>query len=233
MPSLLHIDSSPRPDSVTRRVTAEFAASWRAAHPDDAPYTYRDLAAAPVPHIDADQVAIMHRLESTGVRDLGVARDAAGTPEEKASWAVAWELIDEVLAADTVVLGVPMHNFSVPSTFKAWFDRLVIPPLVVDPGTGMGPLSGKKVVVITARGGAYGPGAPRHGFDFQEPHLRAAFGMVGFADDLTFLNSELTKSAHVPRLAGFKEMAAASLTAALDSARDLAGATGDRPGADR
>jgi FMN-dependent NADH-azoreductase len=222
MASLLHIDSSPRPDSVSRRVTREFADFWRAAHPAGATYTYRDLSAEPVPHIDADQIAVMHRVESIGERDLDAARDAGRTPAEKASWAVAWELIDEVMAADTIVLGVPMHNFSVSSTFKAWFDRLVVPPLVVDPGTGKGPLSGRKVVVITARGGAYGPGTPRQGFDFQEPYLKAAFGMVGLADDLTFLNSELTKSEHVPRLFGFKKMAADSLAVALDGARTIA-----------
>src|SRR4051812_37819651 len=174
MPSLLHIDSSPRPDSVTRQITAQFAASWRAARPGEASYTYRDLAAEPVPHIDAEQVAVMHRVESAGLRDLAAARDAALTPAEKASWAVAWELIDEVLAADTVVIGAPMHNFSLPSTFKAWFDRLIVAPLIVDPETGKGPLSGRRVVVVTARGGAYGPGTPREGFDFQEPYLRAA-----------------------------------------------------------
>jgi FMN-dependent NADH-azoreductase len=222
MPSLLHIDSSPRPDSVTRQITAQFAASWRAARPGEASYTYRDLAAEPVPHIDAEQVAVMHRVESAGLRDLAAARDAALTPAEKASWAVAWELIDEVLAADTVVIGAPMHNFSLPSTFKAWFDRLIVAPLIVDPETGKGPLSGRRVVVVTARGGAYGPGTPREGFDFQEPYLRAAFSMVGLADDLAFFHAELTKSGHVPRLAGFKDAAAASLAAALDGARGVA-----------
>ncbi|MDO0937293.1 NAD(P)H-dependent oxidoreductase [Streptomyces sp. DG2A-72] len=218
MPTLLHLDTSPRLGSTTRRVTAEFAASWRAAHPDGT-HIYRDLAANSVPHVDAQQIAVMHRLESAAERDLDLALMAPNTPEEKESWAICWELIEEVRAAETLLLGLPMHNFSLPSTFKAWFDRIVIPPLVVDPETGTGPLAGKQVVVVTARGGAYGPGTPRHAFDFQEPYLKAAFGMVALADDLTFLRAEMTKSGHVPRLAGFQQLAASSLKEALEGAR--------------
>jgi FMN-dependent NADH-azoreductase len=224
MPALLHLDSSTRPDSVSRRVSREFARAWRAAHPDGQ-YLHRDLAADPVPHIDQAQIQIMNRLEAEGVRDLDAARDAARTPEEKASWEVTWPLVQEVLAADTIVIGLPMHNFSVPSVFKAWFDRIIIPPLVVDPRTGTGPLSGRTTVVSTARGGAYGPGTPRHGSDYQEPYLRAAFGMIDLADGLSFLHAELTKSEHVPRLVQFRETAAASLEQALAGARDAARTT--------
>ncbi|TLS47368.1 ACP phosphodiesterase [Streptomyces montanus] len=221
MPSLLHIDSSPRRSSVSRQVSAEFAEAWREAHPEGT-YVYRDLAADPVPHIDDAQIEIMHRLEKTGLRDLDAVREAAVTPEEKASWAVAWPLIEELLAADTILFGLPMYNFSVPSTFKAWFDRVLIAPLVTDPATGKGPLSGKKVVVTTARGGAYGPGTPRQDFDYQEPYLKAALSMVALTEDLTFLHSEMTKSAHVPRLLQFQELAATSYKEAVDGARAAA-----------
>ncbi|MEU6845476.1 NAD(P)H-dependent oxidoreductase [Streptomyces sp. NPDC046716] len=221
MPNLLHLDSSPRPDSVSRRLSAEFAAAWRKANPEGT-YVYRDLAAVHVPHIDAAQIAVMHRLETEGVRDLAMARESALTSEEAASWSVTWPLVEELLAADAIVLGVPMYNFSVPSTFKAWFDRILIAPLIVDPETGRGPLSGKKVIVASARGGAYGPGTPRHDSDHQERYLRAALGMVGLTDDLTFLHAEMTKAVHVPRLAQFKDMAAASYEAAMDGARTLA-----------
>ncbi|MFI7502412.1 FMN-dependent NADH-azoreductase [Streptomyces sp. NPDC049687] len=223
MPTLLHLDSSPRRGSVSRQISGEFAEAWRKANPEGT-YVYRDLAADPVPHVDHPQIEVMHRLETEGVRDLAAAREAARSPEEKASWAVTWPLIEELLAADTVLLGVPMYNFSVPSTFKAWFDRVLIAPLIADPATGQGPLSGKKVVVASARGGAYGPGTPRHDSDHQEPYLKAALAMVGLAADLTFLHAELTKSAHVPRLAQFKELAATSYQAAIDGARTHGGA---------
>ena len=221
MSSLLHIDSSPRRGSVSRRISAEFADTWRVTHPEGT-YSYRDLAADPVPHIDHPQIEVMHRLERTGARDLDEARGGAVSPEEKASWAVTWPLVEELVAADTILLGVPMYNFSVPSTFKAWFDRVLLPPLIVDPATGRGPLSGKTVVVASARGGAYGPGTPRHDSDHQEPYLRAALGMIGLAADLTFLHAEMTKSAHVPRLAQFQHIAAESHRAAVDGARKLA-----------
>ncbi|MFF3942626.1 FMN-dependent NADH-azoreductase [Streptomyces phaeofaciens] len=223
MPTLLHLDSSPRRGSVSRRLSGEFAEAWRKAHPDGT-HVHRDLAADPVPHVDHAQIEVMHRLETEGVRDLAVAREAGKSAEEKASWAVTWPLVEELLAADTILLGVPMYNFSVPSTFKAWFDRVLIAPLIVDPATGEGPLSGKKVVVASARGGAYGPGTPRQDSDHQEPYLKSALAMVGLAADLTFLHAELTKSAHVPRLAGFKELAATSYETALDGARTQGGA---------
>ena len=223
MGHLLHLDSSPRQGSVSRQVSGTFATAWRECHPNGA-YTYRDLAAEPIPHADAAQIEVMTRLESAEVRDLETARTAA-TDAERASWAITWPLVEELLAADTVVIGAPMYNFAMPSAFKAWFDRVAIPPLIVDPATGTGPLSGRRVVVVTARGGAYGPGAPRAGFDFQQPYLQAAFSMLGLDDDLSFIHAELTKSAHVPRLAGFQEKAAASLAVAVEAAR--AAALGD------
>jgi FMN-dependent NADH-azoreductase len=215
MSSLLHLDSSVRRESVSRLLSREFAAAWRGAHPDGA-YVYRDLAAHPVPHLDEVQVAVMNRLEAAGVRDLGAARDAARTPEERASWAITWGLVEELLAADTIVVGLPMYNYSVPSTFKAWFDRVIVPPLIVDAQTGEGVLAGKRVVVASARGGAYGPGTPRAAFDHQESYLRAALSMVALDRELTFVHAELTKSGHVPRLAKFRDAAAQSHRAALE-----------------
>src|SRR5689334_4968374 len=100
MPTLLHLDSSPRRGSVSRQISGEFAETWRKANPEGT-YIYRDLAADPVPHIDHPQIEIMHRLETDGVRDLAAARDAATSPEEAASWSVTWPLIEELLAADT------------------------------------------------------------------------------------------------------------------------------------
>jgi FMN-dependent NADH-azoreductase len=215
MSSLLHLDSSVRRASVSRLLSGKFAATWREAHPDGT-YVYRDLAAYPVPHLDEGQVAVMNRLEAASVSDLDTARDAARTPEERASWAITWVLVEELLAADTIVVGLPMYNYSVPSTFKAWFDRVIIPPLIVNAQTGEAVLAGKTVVVASARGGAYGPGTPRAEFDHQESYLRAALSMLALDRDLTFVHSELTKSAHVPRLAKFKDAAAESHRAAVE-----------------
>ncbi|NUT46712.1 MAG: NAD(P)H dehydrogenase [Saccharothrix sp.] len=201
MANLLHIDTSLRVEgSVSREVTAAFAQAWRSAHPDGE-YTYRDLAADPLPHVDPAALAT---------------REASGDqPLEEA-------LVAEVKAADTVLLGVPMYNFGVPSSLKAWLDWVLVPELFVDQETGEGVLTGTRVVVVTARGGSYAPGTPRHSFDFQEPYLRAVFGMIGLDRDLEFVHAELTKAHSVPQLAQFRELAVASLEDAHRVVRELA-----------
>jgi FMN-dependent NADH-azoreductase len=210
MARLLHLDASMRwSGSVSREVSAAFADHWRAAHPDGA-YTYRDLAADPVPHLDEASFS------------------AASTPDDehtdaqRAGWAVSRTLIDELLAADVVLIGVPMYNFSIPSTLKAWLDRVITPQTAADRQTGVGPLSGKRFVVVASRGGAYGPGTPREGFEFQERYLRAVLTQLGVADDLTFVNAELTLAGVNPALAEFKDLAAESLEHAHRTVRELA-----------
>ncbi|GAB2972998.1 FMN-dependent NADH-azoreductase [Saccharothrix stipae] len=201
MAHLLHIDTSLRFEgSVSREVGGTFAEAWRAAHPDG-DYTHRDLAADPLPHVDPAALAT---------------REAAGDrPLEQ-------RLVAEVKAADTVLLGVPMYNFGLPSSLKAWLDWIMVPELFVDQGTGEGVLTGTRVVVVTARGGSYAPGTPRHGFDFQEPYLRAAFSMIGLDRDLEFVHAELTKAHTAPQLAQFRELAVASLEDAHRVVRKLA-----------
>lgn len=210
MAELLHLDASMRwSGSVSREVSAAFAEHWRAAHPDGT-YVYRDLAAEPVPHLDEASFS------------------AASTPGEehtdaqRTGWAVSSALIDEVLAADTVLIGVPMYNFSIPSTLKAWLDRIIAPSTVADRETGVGPLSGKTFVVAASRGGAYGPGTPRQDFEFQERYLRAVFTQLGVTDGLTFVNAELTLAGVNPALAQFKDLAAESLEQAHRTVRELA-----------
>ncbi|OCC07787.1 FMN-dependent NADH-azoreductase [Streptomyces sp. PTY087I2] len=221
MPTLLLVDCSARPESVSRQISAEFAHAWCSAHPEGE-VIHRDLAATPVRHVDAAQIEIVSRLETAGTVDLGEARRAARDAEELSSWQHSWELIDELLACDLLLISLPMYNFSVPSSFKAWFDRVAIPPLIVDQRTGKGPLSGLRTVVATARGGTYGPGSPRHRDEFQEPYLRAAFRMVGLADDLQFLHAEMTKSGYVPQLAPYRGAAVGSLKRSVERARDIA-----------
>jgi FMN-dependent NADH-azoreductase len=111
---------------------------------------------------------------------------------------------------DTVVIGVPMYNFNIPSTLKAWIDHVVIFGRTV----GMGIFDGTRVVIVTGRGGAYGPGTPREQFDFQEPYLRAILGLVGLTD-ITFVHAEMrAAAAGDPSLAQFTQFASESLTAA-------------------
>lgn len=210
MSNLAHIDTSARRDSFSREVGAVFAATWRDANPGG--YTYRDLGAAPVPPADEARTELARQSGALGIRDLAGMSAAVVTPEQARSWAVALPLIEEVLAADVLLIASPMYNFTIPSTLKAWIDQISFPWL---------PLAGRTVVVVTARGGAYGPGTPREAFDFQEPYLRAYFGVFGLTD-LHFIHTELTNAPHVPFLAQFKASHGESRAAALRAAGDLA-----------
>ncbi|QUF07941.1 NAD(P)H-dependent oxidoreductase [Actinosynnema pretiosum subsp. pretiosum] len=203
MEVLLHIDTSLRTEgSVSREVTAAFAEAWREAHPG-AGYAYRDLGVDPLPHLDAAALASrMRGEESPLARELGA----------------------ELEAADTVLLGTPMYNFTITSSLKAWLDWVTQSSYMADRETGRGALSGKRVVVVTARGGSYAPGTPREGFDFQEPYLKAAFSLIGLHHDLEFVHAEMTNANLVPDLAQFKDLAATSLAEAHRNARTLAAA---------
>ena len=197
---LLHIDSSIKGEnSVSRALTERAAAAWREAHPDGT-VTYRDLGDHPLPHLDTAS---------------GLARmipPDAHTPEQAASWALTRELIDEVKEADTIVLGLPLYNFGPPSTVKAWIDHLVAPGLSIDPSTMTGLLGGHDIVVIAARGGGYGEGTPREGWDHAAPWLPHALSQIGL--EPRFIAAELTLTDTVPAMAELKPLAAQSLAEA-------------------
>jgi len=99
--------------------------------------------------------------------------------------------IDEFLAADVLVIGAPMYNFSIPSQLKAWIDRVAVAGKTFR-YTENGPeglAKGKKAIVISARGGMYGAGAPAAALDFQENYLRGVLGFLGITD-VEFVRAE-------------------------------------------
>jgi FMN-dependent NADH-azoreductase len=193
MTNLLHIDSSIRREgSVTREITGAFADVWRSSNPGGG-YTYRDLNADPVPHVDG------------------------------AEHGVTADLVAEVRAADVILIGAPMYNFSIPSTLKAWIDHFATSEFFPRED-GTFELGGKRVVVVTARGGSYKPGTPREGFDFQEPYLRAVFSMIGLDHELEFVHAELTLADVNPQLHQFRELAVESLADAHRVVKELASA---------
>jgi FMN-dependent NADH-azoreductase len=197
---LLHIDSSIQGErSISRRLTARAASRWIAAHPGGT-VTYRDLGAHPLPHLDADDA----RARMVAPTDH--------TPAQAASWALAQELVDEIRAADTILLGLPLYNYGAPSTVKAWVDHLIAPGLSLDPATHEGLLGGRELVVLAARGGGYAPGTPREGWDHAEqwlPHGLAVTGLVP-----RFITAELTLADVNPAMAALKPLAVESLAAA-------------------
>ena len=180
MRHLLHIDSSLRTEgSRSRQLSAHFADRWRTANPDGI-VTYRDLAADPVPHLD--DVAFFAEFVP----------EADRTPEQAAAVALGAQLVDEVLAAGTVLIGLPLYNFGPPSTFKAWFDRIVSERT-------MGNLGDKEFVVVSAPRRWLRAGHPAHGWDHREPWLRHALTSLG-VDNATFINTELTLARESPRM---------------------------------
>jgi FMN-dependent NADH-azoreductase len=197
---LLHIDSSIKGESsVSRALTERAAFAWREAHPGGT-VTYRDLGAHPLPHLDtASGLARMIAPESH-------------TPEQAASWALTRQLIDEIKQADTIVLGLPLYNFGPPSVVKAWIDHLVAPGLSIDVSTMTGLLGGRDMVVIAARGGGYGEGTPREGWDHAAPWLPHALSQIGL--EPRFIAAELTLADSVPAMAELKPLAAQSLAEA-------------------
>jgi FMN-dependent NADH-azoreductase len=200
MSHLLHIDSSIQGErSISRRLTARAAGNWRAARPDGT-VTYRDLGAHPLPHLDAE----------TGLARM-VPPDER-TPAQRRSWELTVELIEEIRAADTIILGLPVYNFGAPSSVKAWVDHLIAPGLSVDPATGEGLLGGRDLVVLASRGGGYGPGTPREGWDHAEQWLPHGLDLTGLVP--RFITAELTLADTNPAMAELRGLAAESLAAA-------------------
>ncbi|MCE7007139.1 NAD(P)H-dependent oxidoreductase [Kibdelosporangium philippinense] len=210
MTNLLHIDSSIwDATSHSRPVTAAFAEAWKAANPDGG-YTYRDFAVDPVEHLTGLYMSAAY-----------VPADQR-SPEQAAEFDKFKWLRDEVIAADVVLLGVPMYNYTIPSTIKTWIDHLLVPELLVNAETGEGLLAGKKVFVATARGGSYAPGTPKESWDHQEPLLRQLFQGLGLDQDLTFIHSEMTLAYTIEHLKQFQHIADASKENAYKAVQELA-----------
>ncbi|MBB3119493.1 FMN-dependent NADH-azoreductase [Pseudoduganella violacea] len=178
MANVLYINSSVRSSgSLSRQLSAEFIAKWRAANPGDT-IVERDLAAQPVPHLSEDMMGAFFTAPEQ--------RNAAQAAVVKTSDA----LVAELFAADVIVIGAPMYNFSISSTLKAWIDHIARAGLTFK-YTENGPLGlvqGKKVYVFTASGGVYSDG-PGSGFDFLSTYLRAALGFLGMSD-IRFIQAE-------------------------------------------
>jgi FMN-dependent NADH-azoreductase len=200
MPHLLHIDSSIQGDrSISRRLTARAAAAWKAAHPDGT-VTYRDLGKEPVPHLHSGTVFV------------AMVPEADRNEEQAASYALSEELIGEIRDADTVLLGLPVYNYGAPSSVKAWVDHLVVPGLSVDAETNAPLLTGRDFIVLASRGGGYGPGTPREGWDHAEQWLPHGVEMIGLTP--RFITAELTLAPVKPAMSELIPLHEKSLAAA-------------------
>ncbi|WP_236789034.1 FMN-dependent NADH-azoreductase [Amycolatopsis sp. GM8] len=200
MAHLLHIDTSIQGErSVTRQLTARAAKVWQAAHPDGT-VTYRDFGAEPLPHFDT----------ASGLARMVASSDH--TPEQAESFALSQELVNDIKRADALLLGLPLYNYGPPSSVKSWVDHLIVPGLAFDPEAGTGLLGGRQFVVLAARGGGYGEGTPRAGWDHAEPWLPHGLSLTGL--EPRFITAELTLAATNPAMADLVPLAEQSRAAA-------------------
>ena len=174
---ILHIDSSVTgAKSISRPLTKETAA--KLASKPGATVTYRDLVDEPLNHYTAV------------LRVYGVTPETA-TPAQKLELETGEAILAEFLASDVVVLGAPMYNFGIPSQLKAWVDLICVAGKTFSYGADgpKGLCGGKKVIVVSSRGGLYGAGSPAAAMDFQENYLKTVFGFLGITD-ITVIRAE-------------------------------------------
>jgi FMN-dependent NADH-azoreductase len=171
MAILLHLDTSPLASSVSRELTREFVTNWKASHPTGQVID-RDLAANPPKPLDQAWIYAIFTPEE------------ALQPEQKDLIAYSDEAIAELEQADEYVIGVAMHNFSIPSVLKLWIDQVVRRGRTFTYGAEgpKGLLSGKKATVLVATGGVYDAGGPYAAFNFIDSYLRTILGFIGISD---------------------------------------------------
>ncbi|MEY4763297.1 MAG: FMN-dependent NADH-azoreductase [Pseudomonadota bacterium] len=177
---ILHIDSSVLGDySGSRQLSAATVAALRQQHAD-ATVTYRDVGANPPDHVSGGLVMAMNSPDRSGL-------DAS----LRAAAAEADAMLEEVLAADVLVIGAPMYNFGVPTQLKAWFDRVTRAGRTFR-YTASGPeglAGGRKLYILSSRGGAYAGQPFEAVLDHQEAWLKAVFNFIGITD-ITVIRAE-------------------------------------------
>jgi FMN-dependent NADH-azoreductase len=174
---ILVIDSSPRTASLSRKLTKDIADKLAGQYAD-AQITHRDLAATPLPHLTEEVITAYYTpadKRSESLKNAVALSDAA---------------IDELKAADVVVIGAPMWNFNIPSVLKAWIDHVVRSGVTFAYGQNgvEGLLKGKKAIVVVTSGGVYSKG-PMQVMDFQATYLRSLLGFIGITD-VSFVRAE-------------------------------------------
>ena len=175
---LLHIDSSALgAHSVSRQLSKSIVAQWLSSNPGTV-VEYLDLAVDTPNHLTANALAFSAPADSL-------------SEEQRRENVVSERLVSQFLAADVVVIGAPMYNFSVPSQLKSWIDRVAQAGRTfkyTDKGA-VGLAGGKTVIVASSRGGLYAGNPAMAAFEHQESYLRAVFGFVGVTD-IRFVRAE-------------------------------------------
>ncbi len=170
MSTLLVLDTSPRKDAVSRHLTQKFVTEWTKTNPGGT-VLHQDIGSNPPEHLDDDLIDALRRNPDTlNERQLNAVRasDAA---------------IEEMAKADMIVIGTPMHNFTITGPFRTWIDHIARPGKTFGYGANgpEGLLEDKPVYVLSSRGGQYGDGDPANPnpADFQSDYLRHILGFMG------------------------------------------------------
>ena len=169
MPSLLAIEVSPRHEfSASRKLTALFVDQWKAAHPGAAVVT-RDLTKTPPPFVDLAWIGGAYTPREQH------------SPESAAAIKISDDLVGEIKAADHIVIGTPMFNFSIPAVLKAYVDQIVRVGVTVS-SNNVGLLTGKRATIILATGGDFRPGSPVEKYNQASGYLRQVLAWIGIKD---------------------------------------------------
>ena len=210
--SLFRLDASIRVEGSASRAIADIVErEWRAGNPD-APVTRRHVGTEPLPATAWGEAVAGSYLPAE-----------QRSPEQAEALALAATLADELADAEALLFAVPLYNFGVSQHVKAWIDLVITDPRA---GAGAPPLlAGKPVVLATVRGGAYGAGTPREGWDHSTAYLRRILGDVWGAD-LTVVEREFTLVGVNPALDEFTELAGEMQRDALSAAREAGRALG-------
>jgi FMN-dependent NADH-azoreductase len=204
MPTLLHLDSSAdRSTSRSRAITAAFASAYHAAGPGNVV-----VHADPLPHLADASLHWAARL-----------RPPDASPEPAAE-DLQQRLITELLGADVLLIGVPLYNYSLPSSLKAWLDHIHVPGQTAPSAISCAPLVGRPAVLVTCRGGNYDTGTVNEGRDHATPVLELILGEeMGMA--VTVITTSLTLASSVPALAEQAGRSESEYAHALGLARHL------------
>lgn len=162
----------------------------------------------------ADRWRAAHPGGTVTYRDLA----ADPLPHFDGSYDLSATLVDEVKAADVILLGLPTYNFGAPSTVKAWVDHLIAPGISLDPETNASLVAGRELVVVQSRGGGYGPGTPREGWDHAEQWLPHGLSLLQL--EPLFITRELTFAYtmdHMRELEPLAEQSRMAAEAAIDA----------------
>lgn len=207
--TLFRLDASIRTDGSASREIADIVENeWLDSHPGDT-VVRRHIGVDVLP-ADAWGLSV----------SAAFSPQATWTDQQRAARELATALADEVTSADAILLAVPLYNFGVSQHIKTWIDLIVT---VADPDTRL--MVDKPVVLATVRGGAYGAGTPREGWDHSTPYLRRILADVWGAD-LTVVEREFTLVGVNPALDEFTDAAAEMHKLALDEARTAGRALG-------